>query len=393
MTHEADIPVRPVGSDGPVGPADPIESAAVPADPSCRTGRARGGTWRRGLAYDLLFCAAAALVLTGVFRPLFGIEVSQLPLLFYVNYVITLAIGMSCSNAYRWVFSFLARRWSGRWSVLAIHVLMIVPSVVIGTEIALLVLRLTGFPEMVSQRSDIIQIGLVVCTVIVLLALAYEGLQAQARASELRAERAHQQALRAQLDALQARTNPHFLFNSLNTVAGLIQDEPEAAERMLERLSSLFRYALAGSRATWVKLEEELRAVRDYLEVETIRFGDRLRVEIDADDTVSSVLVPPLVLQPLVENAVLHGIVPRKSGGSLRVAIRSTRDTLRLTVADDGPGSRGSPHRGTGRSLAELRERLRLVYGDGASLTTSDAPQGGFRVALTLPVRREETSS
>ena len=153
--------------------------------------------------------------------------------------------------------------------------------------------------------------------VVTTAAVGFETLRERARRVELKAQRAQQEALRAQLEALQARTNPHFLFNSLNTVAGLIDEDPRKAEEVLERLSALFRYSLEGSRTDWVRLEQEIENVEGYLEVERVRLGDRLNSEIDVAPGVENILVPPLVLQPLVENAVLHAIAPRSAGGSL----------------------------------------------------------------------------
>jgi sensor histidine kinase YesM len=148
----------------------------------------------------------------------------------------------------------------------------------------------------------------------------------------------------------------------------------------------VFRYALSGSRTAWVRLEEELEAVRDYLEVERIRFGERLQVSVDVAPGTGDTLVPPLVLQPLVENAVLHGIGSRTSGGQVRIDVAQHIPGLVLRVEDDGPGPGRSTHRGAGTSLNNLRERLRLVYGGRASVETTERDGGGFSVTLRLPV-------
>ena len=152
-------------------------------------------------------------------------------------------------------------------------------SVAFGGELALRVLSLIGY-SVAEMRSGVFQVGLVVVIVITTIMVGYEQLRERARKTELREQEAQQRALRAELQALQARTDPHFLFNTLNTVAGLVEEDPAAAERMLERLSTVFRYALEGSRNRWVRLEEEWSAIRDYLEVERIRFGERLSIEL-----------------------------------------------------------------------------------------------------------------
>ena len=194
--------------------------------------------------------------------------------------------------------------------------------------------------------------------------------------------------LRAELRALQARTNPHFLFNSLNTAAGLIEEDPAAAEQVIERLAGLFRYSLRGSERSWVRLSEEVEAVRGYLEVEAIRLGERLTSEVSVAPELAEVLVPPLVLQPLVENAVLHGVAPRKEGGRVSVAASRTDSTLVLSVSDDGHGPGSSPHRGSGTSMVDLEKRLQMVYGGDARFSSAAGAEGGFRVDLSLPLEQ-----
>jgi LytS/YehU family sensor histidine kinase len=185
---------------------------------------------------------------------------------------------------------------------------------------------------------------------------------------------------------------PHFLFNSLNAVASLIGEDPERAEAALEKLSDILRYALDASRQPFVPLEQELEAVAGYLELETLRFPDRLTAALHVEPGIGAVPVPPLFLQPLVENAVRHGIAPRREGGRLEVEIQRCEDELRVRVEDDGPGIGGSPHRGAGVALADLRKRLALLYGDRASLGVDRGALGGCRVTLRLPLRGVEVS-
>jgi LytS/YehU family sensor histidine kinase len=227
--------------------------------------------------------------------------------------------------------------------------------------------------------SDVYRVGLVVAVVLVALSLAFHRV-------ELRAEQARQQALRSQLEALQARTNPHFLFNSLNTVAGLIEEDTKAAERVLEKLSHLFRYALDGSRTPWVRLEQEIEAVQSYLDVETIRLGTRLQSSVEVAPELREVQVPPLILQPLVENAVLHAIAPRKGGGRLRVEAARRGEYMELSVTDDGAGLGSSSHNGSRSSLENLRQRLGLVYDGRAQVDVTSEPGTGVRVTLRLPL-------
>jgi two-component system sensor histidine kinase AlgZ len=196
-------------------------------------------------------------------------------------------------------------------------------------------------------------------------------------------------ALDARFQALQARTNPHFLFNTLNSIMSLIAKDPEQAEQVLGRLSTLMRYSIEGADRSHVSLREELEAVRDYLAIEQVRFGDRLRVTVDVGDEVNlAARVPPMVLQPLVENAILHGVARSVEGGRVRVtAANGAGDLVELIVDDDGAPADASPHVGTKTALANLHERLRLLYGGQASLAVGERPGGGFRARITIPIR------
>jgi len=201
-----------------------------------------------------------------------------------------------------------------------------------------------------------------------------------------RARAAREAALEARLRALTARTNPHFLFNSLNAGMSLIAIDPERAESHFARLSALFRYALDGSSRRHVRLEEELEHVRAYLEIESARFGERLAFTLDVDDDLAGALVPPMLVQPLVENAVVHGVTARREGGTVRITARRAEGRFVVRVEDDGVGEGRSQHRGSGTALADIRERLEIVYGASATLTTGSASSTrGFVAELRLP--------
>lgn len=211
--------------------------------------------------------------------------------------------------------------------------------------------------------------------------------RAAAAAAELRAERAERLKLEAQLAALRAQLDPHLLFNALNTVAALIPGDPAAAERTLLRLSELYRGLLAASRAEQHALERELELCRAYLDIERARFGERLDSSIEVADGVEpgQISVPVLILQPLVENAIRHGLAGRARGGALRVRVRRAGAALELEVADDGVGLGRSSQRGAGLALDTTRQRLELRYGGAASLALEPAPGGGTRALLRLP--------
>jgi hypothetical protein len=176
-----------------------------------------------------------------------------------------------------------------------------------------------------------------------------------------RVREAEQQALRAELSALRAQINPHFLFNALNSIAALARTRPSEAERVTEHLADLFRYSLRASRQPEVSFEEELESVRTYLAIEQVRFGDRLRAHTHAAPGLLSCRLPSLVLQPLVENAVKHGVSRTEGPCEVRIEAWAEAGMIHVRVRDTGPGFGGSPldeivRRGTG--LANVRERL-----------------------------------
>jgi two-component system LytT family sensor kinase len=208
------------------------------------------------------------------------------------------------------------------------------------------------------------------------------------QAERERALRAEALAQRARLDALRYQLNPHFLFNALNAVSTLVIDQRgDEAARMLARLSDFLRATLDGA-GDEVPLADELALVRGYLDIERVRFGDRLRTVVDADPATLGALVPVLLLQPLVENAVRHAVAPREEGGLVAVEARAAGDRLRLTVADDGPGlAAASPTSSSGIGLANTRERLAQLYGAAHRFALEAAPGGGVRVVIELPLR------
>lgn len=247
-----------------------------------------------------------------------------------------------------------------------------------------------------TQRMEFLWTSLVVAWGCVLPAVMLHGLRRERDIIEARMQAERRARLSAQLQTLQARLQPHFLFNSLNTVACLIQEDPVAAERVVERLTELLRYSLADLDRTVVPLRDEISVVQAYLEVQAARFGPRLRFAIDCPADLSDHLVPPLCVQPLVENAVLHGAVSQRRGGEIRLHVRAAAGCLQIAVQDDGPGLGQSPHRGNGTALDGLRERLRILYpdaGPAASVQLQPGENGqGCLVLLCMPIAAQRVA-
>ena len=214
-----------------------------------------------------------------------------------------------------------------------------------------------------------------------------DALARERQAIELESREAllQQQLSEAELRALRAQINPHFLFNSLNTIADLIVRAPARAEAMTLRLASVFRHLLAHSARPLTPLREEIEFLRTYLHIEEARFGDRLSVVIDVAPEVAGEPLPSLILQPLVENALKHGLAPKPEPGHLWISARAQNGQVCVRVEDDGMGPCAAPPRSPGLGLANVAERLATLYQDRASVQLEPREGGGSRVTLLIP--------
>ena len=215
--------------------------------------------------------------------------------------------------------------------------------------------------------------------------------------------------LEARLDALQRQINPHFLFNTLNSIGSLVRSKPELAREMIVKLASILR-ALLKTREAFVPFSEELAFTDDYLAIEVVRFGEKLRVVKEIAPESLDIIVPSMLLQPLIENSIKHGLEPRIGGGTITLRSRVEREMLVIEVEDDGvgmseakPGS-GISRRGTGIGMRNVRERVQMLYGagsggagsgglaeSGARVEVHSRPGRGTRIALWLPVLADAT--
>lgn len=204
------------------------------------------------------------------------------------------------------------------------------------------------------------------------------------REREVHAARLEAELASARLDALTAQLQPHFLFNTLNSISTLMRRDVDAAEEMLTHLGDLLHRTLRLGDRHEVTLAEELELLQHYLDIMKIRFEDRLTVRTDVGPGVASALVPHLVLQPLVENAIRHGISRRPGAGLLELSAHADGDSLEISVRDDGEGLGGGAE---GIGLSNTRRRLRQLYGDAHAFTLTPAAGGGLRVNLRIPLR------
>lgn len=204
---------------------------------------------------------------------------------------------------------------------------------------------------------------------------------------EEREHEAREMAARAQLEALRARINPHFLFNSLNSIAQLISSDPERAEACVERLAEIFRYLLQSDSRSFVTLEDELEIADAYLDIERARFGDRLAVDFVVTDDARSRIVPTLILQPLIENAVRHGVSQKIGGGTVSIEAAVLGNDLRVVVRDTGVGMRDGVRAAlsAGVGLRNVHDRLVHLYGEHYAPRIDSHPGRGTSITVLVP--------
>lgn len=252
------------------------------------------------------------------------------------------------------------------------------------------------FGETVWQQSQLFMIKYWLVHEAVIVYAVFVGIfylrrsQQQLREKEQREAELRLHTNQMELAILKAQLNPHFLFNTLNSINALVGSDPEAARRVLAQLAEVLRYSLESDRRALVPLAEELRFVETYLAIEKARFGKRLQVAMEIDESIKPLLVPPMILQPLAENAVKHGLASKEDGGELLLRVLRQNEHLEFEVADNGVGTNGTfdndaLHRGRGLHNTDLR--LRKMFGDSSALQISHG-KDGFRVRFKIPITK-----
>ena len=211
------------------------------------------------------------------------------------------------------------------------------------------------------------------------------------RASELAQSSLKTQLAQAQLRALKMQLHPHFLFNTLHSISSLVLEDPSKANSMIARLGDFLRLTLENSEQQLVTLKEEIEFLRTYLEIEQVRFGDRLTVAFEIEPTTLSAAVPHLILQPVVENAIQYAIAPRATPGRIHIEAKRLNGSLRLEVKDNGPGivSNGDLIEKQGVGLSNVRARLNQIYGSDFRFELMNSKDGGLTVVMEIPFQRE----
>src|SRR5881392_3528503 len=357
----------------------------------------------RGRKYGLIFVIWTLVVI---------IEAAQYYASQFVEhhtFPLGLAIRRACEEWYPWAFLTVGILWVARRRNLEREGLRRWILGHLGTSVVVALVYFTVYAWLLSGQTSVMDgstfefgnvfkklviyhfhVTLVIYWVIVLAHQGWHYYQ-RSRERELQASALATELVRTRLEVLRMQLNPHFLFNTLHAISALIHEQPDDADRIVARLSELLRVSLEQSDAQEVPLRQELAFLERYLEIERTRFQDRLAVEMEVESGLDDVLVPSLILQPLVENAIRHGIEPREDTGRVRIVARRLNGMLELTVSDNGPGlpeTELAPRR-EGVGLSNTRSRLSHLYGANHQFDLTPASGGGLEARLLIPCRTE----
>jgi len=306
---------------------------------------------------------------------------------FWTNFIFSQCIGLSI---YAINASVMCRVCNKHWRM-AILTFSFPCSIMLGVSLAAWITNAGGWDN--PQAWVAVVLGLFfggIGTLTYYLSQRIEQLDAEVKQRRMNEMESERRQMEAQLKMLQAQIEPHFLFNTLANVGSLIDSDPALAKILLERLNDWLRIALVRARSDHVTLGDELDMLENYLQILQIRFGERLRWRIDVPEDARHSAFPPMLLQPLVENAVRHGIEPKLGGGEIFIRADATRGKLHIEVIDSGVGLTGDAGMG-GAGLSNVRARLATLFGEAGRLTLQENRDGGATATLELP--RKELSN
>jgi len=299
---------------------------------------------------------------------------------FWINFVFSQCIGLSIYAINSTVMCHIADK---RWRLMTL-MFTFPGSIMFGVTLAA---WLTGAGDWSDPKAWVaVVIGLFfggIGSITYLLSQRIEQLDAEVKQRRLNEMESEKRQMEAQLKMLQAQIEPHFLFNTLANVSGLIDSDPTMAKKLLERLNDWLRIALVRARSDNATLGDELEMLENYLQILKIRFGERLRWTMDVEGAARSRSFPPMLLQPLVENAVRHGIEPKIGGGEIIIRTTLGEEVFRIEVSDTGAGLLNKDSAGTG--LANVRARLATLFGERGRLMLEGNDNGGVTAILELP--------
>ena len=315
---------------------------------------------------------------------------------FFSSFIYATLIGFPTALILNWVGFHYTERFPRSIFIIFSGVLLFTG--IAGTFLGAAIIRMLGIipPGFYAREvRGALPISVVITLVVGLSVTAYETLRhrlqdasIQLRTQQMEHERANKLLAEARLSSLESRIHPHFLFNTLNSISSLIPTDPKRAEDTVGKLASLLRFSMNANQASLVPLDQELKIVRDYLEIESTRFGPRLRYEISVPENLGSVKLPPLALQTIVENSIKHVAAQRTTPVSIAITAAQHGAVCDLTLTDDGPGfslADISPDHG----LANLIGRLELLFGESAQLTVNRTPNNLTAVTIRISAEHE----
>jgi LytS/YehU family sensor histidine kinase len=268
--------------------------------------------------------------------------------------------------------------------------LLIFLSLFLGIELSLFLSRLL-LPIQMFSVSEAVQNFLMITNIIlifivVFLGFIYKKLKTDIENEMKENERLEKLNLKSELAALQSKINPHFLFNTLNTILDLVYDHPEKVEEMILNLSTIYRKILYSSENEYYTLEQEIDLVKKYLDIEKVRLGNRMEYEIICNPELKNAEIPPLCIEPIVENSIIHGISPKKGNGKVQIVIKTVDKKIKISVIDDGVGIESKDFK-LGFGVRSVKERLKILYGEDAKLEIKQNKKNGVTVEIEFPLK------
>lgn len=307
-----------------------------------------------------------------------------------ITYLVSYMITMSVSNIITLSHYMMNKNYRNKWSVPFIFYLSLIVGMIIGTELTLFVISLIYKQDftLFTHTDDLkfnLFIALVVGTIVYINSMQKDKYELELKANEYKLAKLNQLKTKAELQALQSKINPHFLYNALNSITSLIHEQPNLAEEMTIKLAKLFRYSLNSTEENFSVINEEIEIVKLYLDIEKIRFQHKLNVSIEVDEELKSELIPRFLIQPLVENSIKHGINKLKMDGVIFIGIKKMQNTLHISIHDNGPAFDANFMVGYG--LQSTYDKLNLLYPDNHEIQINN---GTYKeILLILPAGYE----
>lgn len=271
-----------------------------------------------------------------------------------------------------------------------LQIFLIFLSLFLGIELFLFLSRFL-LPVQVFRISESVQNFLMITNIIlifivVFLAFIYKKLKNDIENKIKENEKLEKLKLKSELAALQSKINPHFLFNTLNTILDLVYDYPEKVEEMILNLSTIYRKILYSSENEYYTLEQEIDLVKKYLDIEKVRLGNRMEYEIICAPELKNVEIPPLCIEPIVENSIIHGISPKKGNGKIQIITKIENKKVKISVIDDGVGIENKDFK-LGFGFSSVKERLKILYGEESKLEIKQNEKKGVTVEIEFPLK------